>query len=177
MKLLQLLLSVVVDQVERADVSDHTLGLDPDILERRVACLVDGVVKGQFDGLEVVSGEGGFFESQLEEYAVYQPYEQGVLSEGDDAKSQQHERVYLEDAGQLDGPAVVARDEVANLLVEALADSKDREQNALGVRQNVEGGKQGEWEQGEQYVGSEEQEGECQQEVLGVVISQELNGL
>lgn len=61
----------------------------------------------------------------------------------------------------MDGPAVVARDEVANLLIDTLANSEDREQHALKVRQDVESRKQGEWEQGEQHVGSEEQEGEC----------------
>lgn len=163
-------------EADGAHLVENTLGLHPDVLHRRVTRAVDDVLDTNLDLFEVVSGESTLLVSQLDEQGVGKEGRQGSLSEGDDTHQQPAQGDNLQESSKLDGLVVVSSDKVADSLGQwvGLWNVQRRQDEVLGVRQDVEGGKQKENHQRQQHMGRSNEKQHTQEQVLGVVLGKQL---
>lgn len=171
-----LVLGVVVEEVDGADLVENTLGLQPSILDSWVARAIDNVLHTDLSLFEVVSGESRLLVSQLNEDQVGKERSQGSLSEGDHTHEQPGQGDNLQEGSKLDRLVVVGSDKVTNLLGKwvGLWDVQSRQDKVLGVGQNVESGEQEEHQQGQQDVRRSNEKQHTQEQVLSVILSKQL---
>lgn len=155
---------------------ENTLGLHPDVLHRRVAGAVDHVLGTDLDLFEVVSSEGTLLVSQLDEQGVGKEGRQGSLSEGDDTHQQPAQGDNLQKSSKLDGLVVVSSDKVTDSLGQwvGLWNVQRRQDEVLGVRQDMEGGEQEENHQRQQHMRRSNEKQHTQEQVLGIVLGKQL---
>lgn len=127
------------------DLSDYALELDPCVLDGRIVGIVHSIVNAEFDPLEVVSGEDGLLMTELDKQRINEEGSQRSLSEGDDSNEKPDPGDDLEKTGHFNGLGVVVANKVAHFSSSrAVSQTKDWEQVALSVGQNMECGEQSE---------------------------------
>lgn len=106
---------MVVNNVERTNLVENTLSLNPDILGSGITRFVDNIFNSKLQSLEVVSGEGRFLITQFDEHQIHQERSQGTLAEGNSAGKQPQQGVNFQDRGQLNGFVIVGSDKVTDI--------------------------------------------------------------